>query len=41
MSPFAFTGRMRPLPYALASSALFFSQHLIARFADPTAMRGI
>ena len=41
MSPFAFTGRMRPLPYALASSALFFSQHLIALFADPTAMRGI
>ena len=41
MSPFAFTGRMRPLPYALASSALFFSQHLIALFADRTAMRGI
>jgi uncharacterized membrane protein YhaH (DUF805 family) len=41
MSPFAFTGRMRPLPYALASSALFFSQHLIALFADPISMRDI
>jgi uncharacterized membrane protein YhaH (DUF805 family) len=41
MSPFAFTGRMRPLPYALSSSTLFFSQHLIALFADPMAMRGI
>jgi uncharacterized membrane protein YhaH (DUF805 family) len=37
MSPFAFTGRIRPLPYALSSSALFFSQHLIALFADSIA----
>jgi uncharacterized membrane protein YhaH (DUF805 family) len=41
MSPFAFTGRIRPLPYALASGALFFSQHLIALVADPVTMRGI
>src|SRR5215831_5010260 len=28
--PFAFAGRMRPLPYAASSLSCFFSQHLLA-----------
>ena len=30
--PFSFTGRMRPLPYALWSAGVFFSQYLIAEY---------
>jgi len=28
--PFAFAGRMRPLPYAASSLSCFISQHLLA-----------
>src|SRR5947208_16943895 len=28
-SPFSFAGQIRPLPYALWSSGIFFSQHLV------------
>src|SRR5262245_48143069 len=30
-SLFAFEGKIRPLPYALCSIAVFFSQHLVVR----------
>jgi hypothetical protein len=30
--PFSFAGRMRPIPYALWSAGVFFSQHLIAAY---------
>jgi uncharacterized membrane protein YhaH (DUF805 family) len=41
--PFSFTGRMRPLPYALWSAGVFFSQYLIAEYlfslqAPPTSL---